>query len=134
MPGKLDWLARSLPTEGDRAGDPRVGECAHDDVVTCGLDAPVAEVLEQIEDSPYGFALVLADGIILGRLRRSAIQDAAPDATAEDVMTPGPSTVRPDTAIDELRETLEEKDLKTAIVSTPEGRLMGVVRRKDLES
>jgi CBS domain-containing protein len=41
--------------------------------------------------------------------------------------------VRPDTAIDELREKLEERDLKTAIVSTPEGRLVGVVRRRDLE-
>jgi CBS-domain-containing membrane protein len=100
--------------------------------VTCGLDAPVDQILPNIEASPYGFALVLADdGTLLGRLRRSAIEHGE-TGTAESLMTPGPSTVRPDLTVDELRKRLEEKDLKTAIVSTPEGVLMGVVRRSDL--
>jgi CBS-domain-containing membrane protein len=53
-------------------------------------------------------------------------------ATAESVMEPGPSTVRPDTEVAELRERLHERGLKTALVSTPEGRLIGVVRREAL--
>jgi CBS-domain-containing membrane protein len=133
VPGKVDWLARGLPTEGERAADERVGDRAHDDVVTCGLDAQAGEMRERIDASPYGFALVTgADGTLLGRLRRSALEDAS--GTAEELMSPGPSTVRPDGAIDELREKLDDKDLKTAIVSTPEGRLIGVVRRSELDS
>jgi CBS domain-containing protein len=133
VPGKVDWLARDLPTEGERADEKRVGAYARDDVVTCGLDADVGEVREQIEDSPYGFALVVGDnGTLLGRLRRSSIEDGM-SATAEELMSPGPSTVRPDMAVDDLRRKLDERDLKTAIVSTPEGRLIGVVRRSALD-
>jgi CBS domain-containing protein len=133
VPGKVDWLARDLPTEGERAGEKRVGAYARDDVVTCGLDDDVQKVLERIEDSPYGFALVVGDdGTLLGRLRRSSIKDDT-SGTAEELMSPGPSTVRPDGDPTELRDTLEEKDLKTAIVSTPEGRVIGVVRRSALD-
>ena len=126
MPGKVDWLARGLLTEGDKADAPRAGRLARDDVATCRLQDP----LEDVETSPYGFCLVLAeDGTVLGRVRRSAMEGR----TAEDAMTPGPSTVRYDLAVGELRERLEKKDLKTAIVTTPEGKLVGVVRREDLE-
>ena len=123
VPGKVDWLARGLPTEGEEASTPRVGRLARDDAATCGLDEPVERVRELIEASPYGFCLVLAeDGTLLGRVRRSA----------PERMEPGPSTVRYDLAVDELRERLDKRDLKTAIVTTPEGKLVGVVRRADL--
>ena len=134
MPGKVDWLARGLPTEGDEAGKPRVGALARDDVATCALDTRVGELRETIEASSYGFALVVwSDGTLLGRVRGSQIRDAGDDATAEQVMQPGPSTVRPDLTVDELRERLDEKDLKTSLVSTPEGRLIGVVTRGQLD-
>jgi hypothetical protein len=48
-------------------------------------------------------------------------------------MEPGPSTVRPDTAPDKLAERLRSRDLRTGLVTTPEGVLIGVVRRQDLE-
>jgi hypothetical protein len=132
VPGKVDWLARGLPTEGERAGETRVGDLARDDVVTAGLGDSAAELARRIDDSPYGFALVLADdGTLLGRLRRSAIEDGTA-ATAEELVTPGPSTVRPDTDPAELRKKLDAKDLKTAIVSTPEGHVIGVVLRRAL--
>jgi Mg/Co/Ni transporter MgtE len=133
VPGKVDWLARARPTEGAKADTPRVGALARDDAVTCGLRDPVAGLRERIDASPYGYALVVTDDrTLLGRVRKSALDDAAPDALAEAVMTPGPSTVRPDTEVAELRKRLEEKRLKTAIVSTPEGRLIGVVPRDAL--
>jgi CBS domain-containing protein len=134
VPGKVDWLARSLPTEGDEADKPRVGALARDDVVTCALDTRVAELRRSIEASPYGFALVVwSDGTLLGRVRSSEIRDADDDATGEQVMQPGPSTVRPDLTVDELRKRLDDKDLKTSLVSTPEGRLIGVVTREQLD-
>jgi Mg/Co/Ni transporter MgtE len=132
VPGKVDWLARRLPTEGVKADVARVGSLARMDVATSALDTPVGEVRERIEASPYGFALVVtSDGTLLGRVRGSTLGDDA-SATAESVMIPGPSTVRPDLEPDELRERLEKRDLRTAIVSTPEGRLLGVVRREQL--
>jgi CBS domain-containing protein len=132
VPGKVDWLARMQPVVGERAGEKRVGDFAKSDVVTCALGDDAVEVRGRIEASPYGFALVLADeGTILGRLRRSAIDEAGSGA-AEELMNAGPSTVRPDQDVAELREKLDAKDLKTAIVSTPEGKLIGVVTRRAL--
>ena len=94
----------------------------------------MGSVRERVEASPYGFALVVSEGgVILGRLRRSAL-DGDPEAPVESVMEPGPSTVRPDTAADELAERLRTRDLNTAVVSDPEGRLLGVVRRRELEA
>jgi CBS-domain-containing membrane protein len=64
-------------------------------------------------------------------VRRSTLKDGA-RGTAEELMEPGPSTVRYDLEADELRERLEKRELRTAIVTTPEGKLVGVVRRADL--
>ena len=132
MPGKVDWIARGLPVEGEKASAPRGGQLARDDFARCGLGESLDRVRQLIEASPYGFCLVLSENrTLLGRVRMSALKGGGGKA-AEDVMEPGPSTVRYDLAVDELRERLEKRDLKTALVSTPEGVMIGVVRRSDL--
>ena len=74
MPGKEDWLARGLPTEGSEADVPRVWKLARQDVVTCALDDTVGEVRERILASPYGFGFVVSgSGCVLGRMRKSAL-------------------------------------------------------------
>ncbi|HET8673251.1 MAG TPA: CBS domain-containing protein [Thermoleophilaceae bacterium] len=134
VPGKIDWLARGLPFEGEAASVPRVGAVARDDVVTCRLEDRVRDVGPLVEGSPYGFGLVTtAAGTVLGRLRSSALESAAAEASAGSIMEPGPSTVRPDLRAVELAQRLEKRGLTTAIVTTPEGRLLGVVRRDELE-
>jgi CBS domain-containing protein len=131
--GKADWLAHNLPVDGEQAQAATAGRAARDDVVTCGLEDPTGPLRERIDRSPYGFALVTVAGrVVLGRLRRSAL-GADPDVPAEHVMEPGPSTVRPDTPARDLAQRLADRDLETAIVTTPEGELIGVVRRDDLK-
>jgi Mg/Co/Ni transporter MgtE len=102
-------------------------------VVTCRLTDPVGGIARSIADSPYGFALVVStSGVLLGRVRASAL-NVEPDTHVEQVMESGPSTVRPDTPADQLAQRLRDRDLKTAIITTPEGELLGVARRADLE-
>ena len=133
MPGKADWLARGLPVEGDRKPVRRVKDVVRDDVVRATLDEPVGHVRGRVEQSPYGFALVVADGgTHLGRLRKHALE-ADPDATSEQAMEPGPSTVRLDTVASELAQRLRQRNLKTATATDPEGRLARVVRLADLD-
>ncbi len=133
MPSKVDWLARGLPLEGEKAGEPRAIDLARQDVVTCDLKATTGELHDRMESSPYGFAFVLGeDGALLGRLRK-AVLNSDPDARAEDVMEPGPSTTRPDTPPDELATKLQRAELTTAVLTDPEGRLLGLVRRTDLQ-
>jgi Mg/Co/Ni transporter MgtE len=133
MPGKADWLARGLPVEGDQEPVRRVKDVVRDDVVQASLGEPVGQVRGGVEQSPYGFALVVADGgTLLGRLGKRALE-GDPAATSEQAMEPGPSTVRLDTKASELAERLRKRDLKAATATDPEGRLMGVVRLADLD-
>ena len=126
-------MARGLPLEGEKASEPRAIDVARTDVATCGLDDTIGSVRERAALSRYGFAFVLGPGgVLLGRLRRAALAGDA-DARAEDLMEPGPSTTRPDTAPDKLLAKLATADLTTAVLSDPEGRLMGIVCREDLE-
>jgi|SRR3954447_2902611 hypothetical protein len=134
MPGKADWLARALPREGEKASEPQAIDFVRSGVVTCHLGDRVAVVRERVETSPYGFAFVVGDGdVLLGRLRKAALEEDD-DAVAEAVMQPGPSTVRADLAPARLRQRLERGDLTTAVITDPDGRLLGVVRRDDLPS
>jgi CBS-domain-containing membrane protein len=133
VPGKVDWLAHDLPVDGEQAGIATAGRVARNDVVTCRLDDRVGEVRERIVASAYRFALVTSPGgVLLGRLRASAL-DCDPNLRAEEVMEAGPSTVRPDKHARELASRLAERQLNFAIVTTPEGYLLGVACRADLE-
>ena len=132
--GKADWLAHGLPTEGEQAQVPRAKDVLRRDVVTALPDELVGVVAARVDGSPYGFALVVAnDGTLLGRLRK-AMLDADPAARAEQVMEAGPSTIRPDRPLAELAERLRRRDLRTAVVTTPDGKLLGVVLRADMEA
>lgn len=71
--------------------------------------------------------------VVLGRVRGSSLDGAAADAPPESVMDPGPSTARPNTQARELVSRLAERNLKTVIVTTPEGCLIGVFHRADAE-
>lgn len=135
VPGKVDWLVHRLPIEGERAAEPTVGELARDDVVTCGLEDRVGPVRKRVADSPYPFALVLSGQgrVVLGRLRASML-DCDPELEAQEVMEPGPSTVRPHKTAEGIAHDLAERELRWAIVTTPRGELIGIVARTDLEA
>jgi predicted transcriptional regulator len=132
--GKADWLAHGLPTEGDQAQVPRAKDVLRRDAVTARPEEPIGEIAARVAGSPYGFALVVADdGTLLGRLRK-AVLAGDPAARAEQVMEAGPSTVRADRPLAELAGRLRSRELRTAVVTGPDGRLLGVIRRVDMEA
>jgi rhodanese-related sulfurtransferase len=129
---KVDWMAHGLPMEGTAAARPTALSFARHEVVTCALDDGAEEIKRRIDASPYGFALVLADRVVLGRIRRSRVEDAPDGASGELLMEPGPSTTRPHTDPAELAKQFARSGTSTAILTTPEGQLIGVVSRSDL--
>jgi Mg/Co/Ni transporter MgtE len=134
MVGKVDWLAHALPVEGERAEPPTAGRLMRDDVVRCAPNDRVSDVLERIARSPYTFALVTsATGRLLGRIRGSLCSERDRERPVSEVMELAPSTVRPHRSAAGLAERLAKRDLQWAIVTTPEGRLLGVAWREDLE-
>jgi len=129
---KVDWMAHGLPMEGTAAERPTVLSFVRDDVATCVIEDRVEAIRQRIDASPYGFALILADRVVLGRVRRSGL-DAAPEGgNAELLMEPGPSTTRPHTDAHQLASQLQRSGASTAILTTPDGELIGVVRKADL--
>ena len=133
-PGKIDWIAHGGPVEGELAHLPKLGDIARDDVVTCRLEDQVGGVGARIEASSYPFGLVTSSSaVILGRLRSSML-DCDPALRAEQVMEPGPKTFRPHKSAAGVAAELAERDLRWAIVTTPEGELIGVAARVELEA
>ncbi len=133
--GKVDWLAHALPVEGERAEAATAGRVARADFVRCGPDDRAADVLALIERSIYPFALVAAaaDSTLLGRVRASALRSAPPDTAVGEIMELDPATNRPHRAARDVAKRLADRDLRWTIITTPEGRLLGVASRDDLE-
>ena len=127
--GKADWAANGLPLEGDGAQQPTAGRAADPSVPTCTLDEDLQVVRRRVRASGWHQCIVINEQrIVLGRLGRAAIE-SEDTSSVEAAMSEGPSTVRPDTPLDELLERLERQHLETALVTTSEGVLVGAVRR-----
>ena len=131
VPGKADWGSAGLPLEGENPSDTRVGAHLRTDVPTCGLSEPLREVQQRVRASGWDTCFVVNEQrVVLGRLGMSALQSEA-DATAEEAMTPGPSTIRPSARLEPMVERMRRQKLTTLPVTTSDGRLVGVLLRED---
>ena len=74
--------------------------------------------------------MVDCDGLVVGRLR-STSWDVDPSLAAGAVMQAGPTTVRPDQALDKLVRRMDRRPTSLIVVATPQGAFLGVVVRED---
>jgi hypothetical protein len=130
--GKTDWTGSGLPTEGEGAERPRPGMIAIP-VATCRLGEPVREVEKRVEDADDTMCIVVTDDdVVLGRVTLGRLR-SNPDAVVDDVMTPGPTTVRYDEEIVGLTVRMQDKEVGSILVTTPAGKLIGVMYRNVAE-
>ncbi len=131
--GKADWLANELPIEGKLANHCRAGSVARADVPTCRLTDRVADALEQVQASDHCVCVVTNDeGVVLGRLGERALL-TNPDGLVEQVMESGPTTTRPDDPLEAITERLRGRGVDSILVTTPDGRLVGILYLEDAE-
>jgi rhodanese-related sulfurtransferase len=124
---KAAWLAMGLPAEGDTPTAERAGALARP-ATTCTPDTTLATVPAP---GPGGVVLVTnADGVVLGSVNGAA---RVGTSRALDVMQPGPPTVRPSVTTDELAGSMDRNGETHVVVTTLDGRLVGVVERQDLD-
>jgi CBS domain-containing protein len=122
--GKVDWMASGLPTVRRNAIGGRAIDAADTDPRTCPPEQPLAVLAEVRPQTPV--IVVNEYGIVLGRIDTvPAIFE--PTDVAEDIMTPGPATVRAHEPLDDLLRRMGSRGVEQIIVTTPEGRLLGVV-------
>ncbi len=125
--GKTDWLSNGLPSEGELAGELRIGMIAHRDTPTCHPGQRIGDL-----HVPDDLCVVLNDqGVILGDLRARALR-AAPDTPVEDVMDPGPSTYRPNVSAREMAHHLLDSGARRVLVADADGHLLGWISRDDV--
>ena len=129
--GKEDWLAAGLPFEGRWAGEPTIASVVRRDVPRFGLEDRAGAILDSLRAGGWEWAAIVNPaGILLGRVRAADVVD--PDATAENVMEEGPATYRLNVRLDELLGRMLDKRFELAFVTDPDGRLFGLVGRRDI--
>lgn len=124
--GKVDWMAAGLPTIRADASQRRALDGADREPPTCGPDDRILDLAARA--AARTFVVINEQRIVLGRLR---VTTAPPDGAVrvEEVMEPGPTTVRAHEPLGPLLERMASRNVDEIIVSTPDGELLGVVRR-----
>jgi CBS domain-containing protein len=69
-------------------------------------------------------------GVVLGYVSRDAFT-AAPEMTAEQVMEPGPATIRPHVSLTDITEYMQKRDIDKILVTTADRELVGLLHRQD---
>ncbi len=127
--GKSDWGAVGLPLEGKASV--RVKDIARVDVPTCRLADTVATARLRAKD--WGTCIVVnEEGVVFGRLFKEQLE-GDPNARVGDVMRPGTSTFRPNVSAVKMLDYMDRRHHETSLVTTSDGRLVGLVLREDVE-
>ncbi|PZG02775.1 rhodanese-like domain-containing protein [Micromonospora deserti] len=127
--GKMDWLSYGLPHEGEAL---MVGEVMWRDAPTCRLDERLADIRRRLDEPDS--CVVLEDGVVQGVLRHQALRHAPDQATAEEAMTFGSTTVRPSEEVEALTARMRHRHVDTIPVTSSDGRLLGVLVRDEAET
>jgi rhodanese-related sulfurtransferase/CBS domain-containing protein len=128
--GKAAWLAEGLPGEGSRSGSERAGAAARP-VPCCRPDDTVSVVAFELARPPGLVVVTDDDNIVLGLLR-SEVAKLPPQTRSVDAMQPGPVTVRPSITRRELAESMEREGENHVLVTTLQGKLIGLITYEDL--
>ena len=133
VPGKQAWFEENEPRDGKAADEIWIGDVADSEVPTCRPNDPIGEVRGRTEGWDT-CVVVNSERVVLGLLRKKEL-DGDPNATAEQVMRPGPKTFRPNVSLVELLKSMRDHDIQTnSLVTTLDGRLLGVISRADAEA
>jgi len=100
-------------------------------VPTCGLDDTV-EVARRSAGAWETCIVVNKERVVFGRMFKAELE-GAPTGRVGDVMQPGTSTFRPNVTAAEMLRYMDRRHHDTSLVTTPDGRLVGLVRREDVE-
>jgi Mg/Co/Ni transporter MgtE len=133
VPGKQAWYEENQPREGKAVDEIWIGDVAGSDVPTCGLSETIGEIRQRT--AGWDTCVVVdPEGVVLGLLRKKELE-GDPRATAEQVMRLGPKTFRPNVTLEELLKSMRDHEIQTnSLVTTAEGRLLGVISRADAEA
>lgn len=126
-PGKADWLAAGWEIEGTEAKKARVRQMIQKDVPTCLLRERIEDVRSRRRPNQDLCVVVNDRNVVLGVIQGET-WNANHEARIANVMQPGPRTIRPNLDPKDAQKILRKYDASTAIVTTSDGELLGIIR------
>ncbi|HWP59411.1 MAG TPA: CBS domain-containing protein [Candidatus Acidoferrales bacterium] len=124
--GKADWAAYGLPLETEEES---VLDRMDRRFPTCALRDAAVEAKRRAESMGLNLCPVLNEnGILLGVVPAAARQADA-SGTAEDVLDPGPTTLRPSVSVKSATQYLHKSGLDAIPITSSDGKLLGIFRR-----
>lgn len=133
--GKADWMANGLPLEGAEAQVETAADIADLDVPTCKRGEKVGDVRQRVRQEGWDTCIVINDQlVVLGLLRPVDLEKADQSWPAEEAMERDPATFRLNASIDEIAGVMKAQRLDSILVTTPDGKLFGMVRTQDIKS
>lgn len=128
---KMEWIGAGLPWEGSDASEPTLGSLADADVAVCALDDMVGAVRARLGQRPIAL-VVNSERVVLGLMPGEV---TGPDeALVCEVMEEGPSTYRPHVSATEMAERFTEHPQAHIVVTTLDGRLVGMTSGEEITS
>jgi rhodanese-related sulfurtransferase len=128
--GKAAWAGYGLPIEGSTARD-RAGQLARRGVPTCAPSDAISEVPSDTAD--WGLCVVVAEnGCVQGVVPSGALAAGSRDTPVARIAK-HPTTLRPSARREEVLEHLRKSGHRSAVVTTLDGKLVGIVCRDDLD-
>ena len=133
VPGKADWFASGLPREGRLASVPTIGDTARRDVPTCAPAEKVESAWDRVRAAGWDACVVVnKERVVLGLLReRELLSD--PKSSVGEAMRNGPATFRPNEPVGKMAKRMQDREATAVLVTTPDGRLVGLLYREDAE-
>jgi predicted transcriptional regulator len=127
-PGKADWLACGLPVEKEKP-EATVLDRMTKQIPTCHLNDSVSEASERAEKLGWNICPVINEKrIVLGLIREEMWKNRA--GSVEQCMETAPTTLRPNYTIDDATEFLNKQGMDAVLITTSDGKLMGVLKRE----
>lgn len=126
--GKAEWLAYGGHWSGSaQLIQPHVTH----DVATCHPDESLRAVRQRLDPDEQDTVIVVNQhNIVLGQLDAATLGEHKPDECAGQVLTEGPTTVRPSEEVGPLLGRMAKARIDHIIVTYPDGSLVGVFHRE----
>ena len=90
----------------------------------------MAEVRARVEQSGHSLCVVVNKAGAVEGLVAEQLGEGDGALTVEQVMDPAPLTVRPHTLAEAATERMRKQQRGTVLVTTPDGKLLGILRQK----
>lgn len=121
--GKAYWLASGRRTTRTHPID-RVIDHMDTTAPAIRPDAAVSEALDTIAGVGR-IAVISESDVVVGTVRAERLRDAEATSTVGDIMSVGPTTIRPDEDAAAVRDRMTKRSVSSLLVTTPTGELLG---------